>query len=232
MATDHATTTLQGVALPYTTIVRHQLQALEVGESAVINYPVDRVRRASAGLRDRRFDLVAETRATTRATRIAWEPGGYRRWMLSLERGGQAKRLDHIKISSIRATASELGEKTGDRFIVSKITETSVWVQRVEGSDADGRRLYRFKAQAIGDQFTVPAGDHSGLRAMHALCRHHSKGGRVFLARENIDGSITVRCYAEGGLPPKWAVDAEHAKLQERIQAIGAAAYRIDDAKY
>lgn len=231
MVTAPATATLDGVSLPYTTILRRQLEALSIGQTALIDQPIERVRRMCSGMRDRKFDLAYITNQATRATRIQWEPGGYRSWMLSLERNAPPRRLDNINVASIRAAASALGEQVGDRFTVTKLGKASVHVSRTEGRDKDGRRVYRFKALTQGDSFTAKKGEHSGLRSMHALCKHHSRDGRVFLARENIDGSITVRCYAEGGTPPKWQIDGEHARLQSQIEQHGAAAYSADDDK-
>lgn len=118
------------------------------------------------------------------------------------------------------------------RFTRTRLRPTDLW-----GKD-------RLLAMVPGDSFTVEAEHQPNLQSIKQLCSLYSErtaeeikaeGGkppkdedkppylRRFIARGNVDGSITVRCYNREAMPPKWAMDKEHANLQEQITKAGKA---------
>lgn len=141
--------------------------------------------------------------------------------LLALEIGDTVT-LTEVKVGNIRALASSLLRRSDPRRLsVSETGEGRCSVTRLDLSD-EGRRgwsRYQFSDCGPGEKFTVPANQHAGIQSLRSSCSYHGKGrSLVFLARENIDGSITVRCYAHGATPPKWRIDADHARMQEDIE--------------
>lgn len=158
--------------------------------------------------------------------RLHWvdEPPSTRARIAAMQ-PGDTLRFD-AKISTVRSTASQVSTGTGLRYTVraEPAGGVAVWC-RDEADAAAGKARtgpaprYPFDEQAPGTAFTVPAGEHAGIAAMRTQCaRHGSRMRLVFQARENINGSVTVRCWAIGGMPPKWAIDRDHAEVQEAIQ--------------
>lgn len=127
------------------------------------------------------------------------------------------------RVATVRNIASTLLKRDQPlRFTVLETGYDECVATRIELSQDDRQQWsrYQFKSLTPGGQFTVPDGQHSGIESMRVSCAYHAKrGGLVFKARLNVDNSITVRCYAQGGMPPKWAMDREHADLQEAIIA-------------
>lgn len=136
---------------------------------------------------------------------------------------GDTITIDGPRVATVRSVASLLLKRDQPlRFTVTETGHDLCRVTRINLDDSDRRAWGRYQFSHIGPgcEFTTPPGDHSGIEAMRSACAYHGKArGLVFKARENIDGSITVRCYPEGGLPPKWAMDQEHARMQAAIQA-------------
>lgn len=135
---------------------------------------------------------------------------------------GGSVTIEGPRVGTVRSVATTLFRNDKPmRFMVTETGRDTCLVTRVE---LDGKRQqawarYQFGSTEVGGQFTVPDGGHGGIESMRSACNYHSRSrGLVFKARENTDGSITVRCYADGGLPPKWVMDRDHARLQEEIQ--------------
>jgi hypothetical protein len=141
---------------------------------------------------------------------------------------GQSTVISGPRVGTVRSVASALLKTaTPMRFSVIELKTDECRVSRIELSAKDQRKWsrYRFGNIGPGGQFTLAQSEHSGIDSMRANCTYHSKArGLVFRARENIDGSITIRCYAVGGMPPQWVIDKDHVATQERIAAKQAGA--------
>ena len=141
---------------------------------------------------------------------------------------GQSIDIKGPRVSTVRSTASQLSKIDQPRhYSVMEIGKDHSRIFRGEPGATERNRWSRYQFGQIGPggQFTLAQNEHTSIESMRALCTYHGKKRRlVFQARENIDGSVTIRCYAVGGLPPKWAIDKDHARIQERITAEQAVA--------
>ena len=219
-----------GTASDRTKILRQAMQ-LAPGERAAIPAP-EAVVRAAVPLRIKAkqamFHIVPVAGAVE-VQRLHWvdEPPSVRARIKAMQ-DGDTLRLDEANLSAVRSTASQLSAGTGLRYTVKPDDAggVAIWCRSKDDDQVEPAKArtgpaprYPFADQAPGTSFTAPAGAHAGIAAMRTQCaRHGASMKRVFQARENIDGSITVRCFAIGGMPPKWAVDRDHAQVQEAIE--------------
>ena len=203
--------------------VRAKIAALQVGMAASFDGDPRVIRAHAAGIAraNRAHFRITEEDGKTIVERVTAPdgPGAGLQATLTAMAVGQTIRLENVRVSSVRATASMAKRLTGDHFAVAAIADGVVHVSRTEGTTRAGRRRYPFDNQHPGSAFTVPSGQHGGIDSLRVLCnRYGEPRGLKFIARQNIDGSITVRCYHQGAIPPKWAQDKEHARMQELIE--------------
>ena len=149
-------------------------------------------------------------------------------------RVGESFTLDDCNVGSVRASISAMNSKGEGPFSVSRTGPSSCTISRLESREPPARgtwsanamkldhelRTNPFLNRAPEDVFTLAAGEHAGIEAVRSRCTYYKDREKLtFIPRENIDGSITVRVYPIGALPPKWKLDGDHARMQEQIQA-------------
>lgn len=214
------------VALPPRSVATKALQSLQIGDTATIAADPGLVARIAAGMPGRHFTVTATPGATPGATVTRTRhPAGSLRQRLSEMRPGQTILVTDAPVDSVRSGCSAYARLTGATFRVTAHGPSEATVACLGTADqppapeALSRARYPFATTAIGQTFTLPAGKHSGLATIRASCSRYSSEdpARAFVARQNIDGSITVRCYAKGAKPARWVLDAEHAARQQAI---------------
>jgi len=200
-------------------------KSLKVGESVSFPHP-ESVVRAALPERWKRQEAAFTIRATPDGTvvnRVQWVERLTMRDKIKGMAVGETTRLNDTQLPSVRSMASLISKETGLRYQckLGPAGEVVVWCMAGDAAPlkTGPQPKFKFNQTGVGGTFTIAKDDHSGVASVRTACSTYgAKNNVIYQARENIDGSITVRCYAIGGLPPKFIIEREHAALQEIIK--------------
>jgi hypothetical protein len=224
-------TTIEGTRLPLQAVVNRILREIKVGDAATIpaeHYPEVLVRRTVDRV-TRTANTIYTVRAEGDQTIIERFPKPVRkvgeqsvRVQLIAMEPGQTILIEDAAVGTVRVVAATIKQYTGRRFTVHLVTNRITRVRELHPGENSGRQRYPLDTIDFMGSMHIAKGDHSGKLAMQSLARQKAKKlACQFDVHENIDGSLTVRRYAIGARPSKWAVDAAHQRVQDAIIAAG-----------